>query len=87
MRWYSLNGVPRGSKNGSGASIRMRAWGCTLLERPERIGAWTGVSTGFEGERIICLARYIGGHSGRRSPDFWCPARARDAVSPISWIG
>ena len=24
MRWYSLNGVPRGSKNGSGASIRMR---------------------------------------------------------------
>jgi hypothetical protein len=24
MRWYSLKGVPRGSKNGSGASIRMR---------------------------------------------------------------
>ncbi len=24
MRWNSLNGVPRGSKNGSGASIRMR---------------------------------------------------------------
>jgi hypothetical protein len=24
MRWYSLNGVPRGSKNGSGASIRIR---------------------------------------------------------------
>ena len=23
MRWYSLNGVPRGSKNGSGAIIRM----------------------------------------------------------------
>ena len=25
MRWYSLNGVPRGSKNGSGASIRIRS--------------------------------------------------------------
>jgi hypothetical protein len=25
IRWYSLNGVPRGSKNGSGASIRMRS--------------------------------------------------------------
>ena len=25
MRWYSLKGVPRGSKNGSGASIRTRA--------------------------------------------------------------
>jgi hypothetical protein len=25
MRWYSLNGVPLGSKNGSGASIRMRS--------------------------------------------------------------
>jgi hypothetical protein len=24
MRWYSLNGVPRGSKNGSGASMRIR---------------------------------------------------------------
>ncbi len=24
MRWNSLNGVPRGSKNGSGAIIRMR---------------------------------------------------------------
>src|SRR5512140_2278480 len=24
MRWYSLNGVPRGSKNGSGAIIRIR---------------------------------------------------------------
>src|SRR6266542_2860175 len=24
MRWYSLKGVPRGSKNGSGAIIRMR---------------------------------------------------------------
>ena len=23
MRWYSLNGVPRGSKNGSGAIIRI----------------------------------------------------------------
>ena len=25
MRWYSLNGVPRGSKNGSGASMRTRS--------------------------------------------------------------
>src|SRR4051812_29115186 len=24
MRWYSLKGVPRGSKNGSGATIRIR---------------------------------------------------------------
>jgi hypothetical protein len=24
MRWYSLKGVPRGSKNGSGAIMRMR---------------------------------------------------------------
>ena len=23
MRWYSLNGVPRGSKNGSGAIMRI----------------------------------------------------------------
>ncbi len=27
IRWYSLNGVPRGSKNGSGAIINMRM-GC-----------------------------------------------------------
>ena len=27
MRWNSLNGVPRGSKNGSGAIIRMRTVG------------------------------------------------------------
>ncbi len=31
MRWYSLNGVPRGSKNGSGASIRIRAGGFAFL--------------------------------------------------------
>src|SRR5258705_13945605 len=32
MRWYSLNGVPRGSKNGSGASIRMRTSRLYLTE-------------------------------------------------------
>ena len=29
MRWYSLKGVPRGSKNGSGASIGTRAEAAT----------------------------------------------------------
>ncbi len=33
MRWYSLNGVPRGLKNGSGASIRIRAGGFAFCVR------------------------------------------------------
>src|SRR3954452_4711474 len=42
MRWYSLKGVPRGSKNGSGAIIRMRIWrtaNCKLIpdEPPRQI--------------------------------------------------
>src|SRR5687768_2798408 len=37
MRWYSLNGVPRGSKNGSGASMRIRIRVCYPISPAPRV--------------------------------------------------
>jgi len=67
MRWYSLNGVPRGSKNGSGAIIRM--WDKhEILGRVAEVRQRSGLTvaltcSGPEGGDVG-LARLRGGEPG-----------------------
>src|SRR3954471_2581321 len=79
MRWYSLKGVPRGSKNGSGAIIRMRIWrtaNCKLIPdepprqipRPHRTEGdrqpWPALPAVLARRRVTAVGRRAAGVAG-----------------------
>ena len=85
MRWYSLNGVPRGSKKGSGAIIRMCMDG-----RPSRPSCGAGASRSVDcnkqftvhGSRFTVLGSRLRPRSRRA---FACDARrdSPNAAAPV----
>src|SRR5712691_3322384 len=84
MRWDSLNGVPRGSKNGSGAIIRMRtvrmifARNHSTVTVPFRTNARGFIRPAIGASLRPARGEALGQHHPPRDPVF--PNRRRTAV-------